>query len=323
MLEPNHPGISIRRQCALLDMNRATAYYRKRPENPLNLLVRNELDRQYTATPFYGVPRMTVHLRHAGWRVGPKRVRRLMRLMGLNAIYPRRRLSAPNKAHKVYPYLLRDMKIRRPDHVWATDITYIGVRGSYAYLTVVMDWASRYVLSWELSNTLDASFCVSALEEALAISRPEIFNSDQGSQYTSEAFTGRLKDAGIQISMDGRGRAFDNIFVERLWRSVKYEEVYLHDYASLPEAREGLKRYFRFYNQARPHQSLGWRTPAEMYFDRREATGGSKTAVAAATPVALEGLLPLQQQIPASTLIQRESGLDNGERFNHTLSKVI
>jgi len=286
-LERGHPAISIRRQCALLGLNRATAYYERRPENPLNVAVRQEIDRQYTETPFYGVPRMTVHLRDVGWPVGKHRVRRLMRLMGLEAIYPKRRLSTRNPAHKVYPYLLRDVKVERPDHVWSTDITYIGVRGSYAYLTVVMDWASRYVLSWELSNTLDAAFCVEALEKALSVSKPEIFNSDQGSQYTSEAFTGRLKEAGIQISMDGRGRAYDNIFVERLWRTVKYEEVYLRDYANLTEARENLERYFRFYNHARPHQSLNWRTPAETYFENQEAAGGPKAAVAAATPVAL------------------------------------
>jgi putative transposase len=286
-LEPSHPAISVRRQCALLGLNRATAYYQRRPENPLNLMLREKIDLQYTATPFYGVPRMTECLRREGFLVGPKRIRRLMRSMGLMAIYPKRRLSARNPEHKVYPYLLRDVKVERPDHVWSTDITYIGVRGSYAYLTVVMDWASRYVLSWELSNTLDASFCLEALEKALSISKPEIFNSDQGSQYTSEAFTGRLREAGIQISMDGRGRAYDNIFVERLWRTVKYEEVYLHDYASLTEARRNLERYFRFYNHARPHQSLGWRTPAEKYFENQEAAGGLKTAHAAATPVAL------------------------------------
>ena len=285
-LERGHPSISIRRQCALLGLNRATAYYERRPENPLNVAVRAEIDRQYTETPFYGVPRMTRHLKDNGWPVGKHRVRRLMRLMGLEAIYPKKRLSTRNPAHKVYPCLLGDVKAERPDHVWSTDITYIAVRGSFACLTVVMDWASRHVLSREMSNTLDAAFCVEALERALSVSKPEIFNSDQGSQFTSEAFTGRLKEEGIQISMDGRGRAYDNIFVERLWRTVKYEEVYLRDYASLTEARENLERHFRFYNHARPHQSLGWRTPAETYFENQEG-GGPKTADAAATPVAL------------------------------------
>ena len=285
-LERGHPAISVRRQCALLGLNRATVYYQRRPENPLNLMLREKIDLQYTATPFYGVPRMTECLRWEGFPVGPKRIRRLMRSVGLMAIYPKKRLSIRNPAHKIYPYLLRDVKVERPDHVWSTDITYIGVRGGFAYLTVVMDWASRYVLSWELSNTLDAGFCVEALDKALSVSKPEIFNSDQGSQFTSEAFTGRLKEEGIQISMDGRGRAYDNIFVERLWRTVKYEEVYLHDYASLTEARESLERYFRFYNHARPHQSLGWRTPAETYFENQEE-GGPKTARVAATLVAL------------------------------------
>jgi putative transposase len=284
-LDADNERISIRRQCALLGLNRASAYYEKRPENPLNLILREEIGRQYMETPFYGVPRMTVHARDNGLIVNEKRVRRLMRLMGIEAIYPKKRLSARNPAHKIYPYLLRDVKAERADHVWSTDITYIGVRGGFAYLTVVMDWASRYVLSWELSNTLDTAFCLEALEKALSVSKPDIFNSDQGSQFTSEAFTGRLKDAGIQISMDGRGRAYDNIFVERLWRTVKYEEVYLHDYASLTEARENLKRYFRFYNHARPHQSLDWRTPAETYFENQEASGGQKAADAAATPV--------------------------------------
>ena len=287
MLERGHSSISIRRQCSLLGLNRSTAYYEKRPESPVNAALCEAIREQYEKTPFYGVPRMTEHLRRAGRPVGPKRVRRLMRLMGLRAIYPKRRLSAPNKAHKVYPYLLRDVKIKRPDQVWATDITYIRLKEGHAYLTAVMDWASRYVLSWELSNTLDASFCVEALEEALAISKPEIFNSDQGSQYTGKEFTDRLKEAGIQISMDGKGRALDNVIVERFWRSVKYEEVYLHDYASMSEARKGLERYFRFYNRERPHQSLGWRTPAETYFDNREAEGESRFAPAAATPVAL------------------------------------
>jgi putative transposase len=287
MLEKGHRGISIRRQCALLGMNRATAYYRARAVAPDHLALREEIDRQYTATPYYGVPRMTAHLRRAGWIVNRKRVRRLMRSMGLAAIYPKPRLSAPNPAHRVYPYLLRDVTVNRADQAWASDITYIRLRGGFVYLTVVMDWHSRYVLSWELSNTLDAAFCLSALEKALAISKPEIFNTDQGCQYTSEAFTGRLRQAGIRISMDGRGRAYDNIFVERLWRSVKYEEVYLHDYATPVEARESLARYFHAYNHERPHQALGWRTPAEVYFGNQEAQGGPETAHAAATPVAL------------------------------------
>jgi putative transposase len=301
MIEPNHPQVSVRSQCTLLGLNRATAYYRAAPVAPDNLALKDAIDRQYTATPYYGVPRMTAQLRRDGWMVNRKRVRRLMRSMGLAAIYPKPRLSVANQTHRVYPYLLRDVKIDRPDQAWASDITYIRLRGGFVYLTVVMDWHSRYVLSWELSNTLDAAFCLGALEKALTISEPEIFNTDQGCQYTSEAFTGRLKQAGIRISMDGRGRAYDNIFVERLWRSVKYEEVYLKDYADMTEARMSLARYFQHYNHQRPHQSLGWRTPAEVYFGtsandaignqgmaaNQEACDGPTTAHAAATPVAL------------------------------------
>lgn len=246
-----------------------------------------EIDEQYTRTPCYGVPRMTAHLRRQGRRVNPKRTRRLMRQMGLEAIYPKPRLSRPERAHPTYPYLLRNVAIRRADQVWGTDITYIRLRGGFVYLTAIMDWHSRYVLSWELSNTLDASFCVSALERALRRSTPEIFNSDQGAQFTSEAFTGLLKEAGVRISMDGRGRAFDNIFFERLWRTVKYEEVYLKDYRSMAEARENLRQYFRFYNTQRPHQSLAYRTPAEVYFDKAEHTDGRRSAAAAVAPVAL------------------------------------
>lgn len=287
MLEPSHKSVSIRRQCHLLGMSRSAVYYRPRPESAVNIELKRVIDRQYTETPFYGVPRMTAWLRREDWCVNEKRVRRLMRQMGLYAIYPRKNLSIPDRSHRVYPYLLRDLVIDRSDQVWATDITYIRLHGGFVYLTAIMDWHSRYVLAWELSNTLDAAFCVAALGRALAISQPEIMNSDQGSQFTSEAFTGKLRAAGIQISMDGRGRAFDNIFVERLWRTVKYEDVYLKDYASVTEARESLGRYFRFYNSERPHQALGWLTPAEKYFGNQEAPGGPTTAAVAVTPVGL------------------------------------
>lgn len=223
------------------------------------------LDEQYTRTPFYGVRRMTACLRQAGHLVNPKRVRRLLREMGLEAIYPKRRLSLGNSAHRVYPYLLRHLEIARPNQVWATDITYIRLARGFAYLVAVMDWFSRYVVSWELSTRLEADFCVSALEEALSIAIPEIFNSDQGSQFTSEEFTNVLKSRGVAISMDGRGRVFDNIFVERLWRSVKYEEVYLKDYEDVVEARENLGSYFEFYNTERVHQSLEYATPTSVY----------------------------------------------------------
>ena len=287
MLEPDHDRISLRRQCELLDLSRSTAYYEPRAEEADNVALKERIDEQYTHTPFYGVARMTAQLRRESWRVNPKRVRRLMREMGLSAIYPKPRLSLSCQAHPVYPYLLRGVRVERPDHVWASDITYIRLRGGFVYLTAIMDWHSRYVLSWELSNTLDAAFCVEALDKALAISQPEIFNTDQGAQYTSETFTRRLKQAGVKISMDGRGRVYDNIFVERLWRSAKYEEVYLKHYDGVDEAWRGLAEYFAFYNRERPHQSLKWRTPHEVYFGQQEAPGDSKIADAAVTPVGL------------------------------------
>jgi len=275
MIEPENAKIKITRQCELLGLVHSSAYYKNRVDTSTNEALMNVLDEQYTRTPFYGVRRMTAHLQRQGYEVGERRVRRLLRAMGLMAVYPKKRLSIPDKAHKKYPYLLKDIDITRPDHVWCTDITYIRMKKGFAYLAAVMDWASRYVIAWELPVTLDAGFCVETLERALLSGRPEIFNSDQGSQFTSEAFTGTLLDAGVRISMDGRGRVFDNIFVERLWRSVKYEEVYLKSYESVSEARASLGRYFEFYNYVRLHQSLDYRTPAEVYFvtDRRAPAG--------------------------------------------------
>jgi putative transposase len=223
------------------------------------------LDEQYTRTPFYGLRRMTAYLRSQGEEVNPKRVSRLMGLLGLEAIYPRPRTTVVDPEHQVYPYLLRNVTIERVNQVWSTDITYIRMRQGFLYLVAVMDWYSRYVLCWQLSNTLETGFCVEALEEALRYGTPEVFNTDQGVQFTSRAFTSRLKDRGIRISMDGRGRALDNVFVERLWRSVKYEEVYIKDYQDGWEAEEGLRRYFRFYNHERLHQALGYQTPAAVY----------------------------------------------------------
>ena len=223
------------------------------------------IDRQFLATPFYGARRMAVWLKNQGYRVNRKHVRRLMQVMGLKAVYRRPRTSKPAPCHKVYPYLLSGMEITRPNQVWAADITYIPMARGFLYLVVIMDWYSRYVLSWRLSNTLDAGFCVDALEEALRKGRPDIFNTDQGAQFTSEAFTGLLEQHGIKISMDGKGRYSDNLFIERLWRTVKYEEVYLRAYQDGKEARVAIGDYFRFYNTERPHQSLGYRTPAEVF----------------------------------------------------------
>ena len=260
--------MSIGRQCELAGISRSGIYYQPVGERSANLKLMRKLDQQYTRTPFYGVRKLTVWLRKLGYGVNPKRVRRLMRQMGLESIYPKPRLSDPAPGHRIYPYRLRGLQIVRPNQVWATDITYIRMRQGFVYLVAILDWFSRYVVSWEVSVSLDVSFCLGALDWALRSARPEIFNSDQGSQFTSDVFTSRLETVGILISMDGRGRAIDNVFVERLWRSVKYEEVYLKDYADVPEAMDNLRTYFRFYNQERPHQSLGYRTPRAVYFGR-------------------------------------------------------
>ena len=268
MIDPGHPRLSIQRQCELLELPRSSYYYQAKGEAPYNLLLMRLIDEHYTKRPFLGIRRMTDWLRRQGHVVNPKRVERLMRLMGLEALYPkpkRVRCSQAHHEHRKYPYLLRGLGIYRPDQVWCSDVTYIRLVDGFLYLVAIMDWYSRLVLSWRLSNTLDASFCVEALEEALSRGRPEIFNTDQGVQFTSTGFISRLKQAQVQISMDGRGRCFDNIMVERLWRSVKYEEVYLKDYRQVRAARDGLGRYFRFYNRERGHQSLDYRTPYEVY----------------------------------------------------------
>jgi putative transposase len=261
-----HSEPAISRQCELLGLARSSFYYKPTPVSEENMLLMRLIDEQYLKTPFYGSPRMTVYLQGKGHRVNHKRVERLMLQMGLEAVYPKPRLSNKDSRNKIYPYLLRGLEIERVNRVWASDITYIRMRRGFLYLTVVMDWFSRFVLSWSASVTMDADFCVEALERALTAGKPEIFNTDQGSQFTSLAFTGLLSQNSILISMDGRGRVFDNIFVERLWRSVKYEEVYLKDYASVMEAISGLRSYFKFYNDERPHQSLEYRTPRQVYF---------------------------------------------------------
>lgn len=223
------------------------------------------IDEQYMATPFYGWPRMTVFLQGAGYAINHKRVQRLMQKMGIQAIYPKPQTSISAPGHKIYPYLLRDVEIVRPDQVWSTDITYIPLANGFMYLVAVIDWYSRYILDWRLSNSLDGIFCIKALQHALTLGRPEIFNSDQGSQFTATAFTEILKAAAVRISMDGRGRALDNIFIERFWRSLKYEDVYLKNYAAVPALSAGLEHYFDFYHHRRPHQSLGYQTPAQIY----------------------------------------------------------
>ena len=236
----------------------------------MNQMLMNLIDEQYTRTPFYGVPKMTAWLKRQGYEVNRKRVRRLLRKMGLSAVYPRRQISKPAEGHKKYPYLLKDVVIDHPDQVWGADITYIRLNRGFLYLMAVMDWYSRYVFSWEVSTSLDQAFCLVALDKALQRSKPEIFNTDQGSQFTSLEFTGRLSASGVRVSMDGRGRVFDNIFVERLWRSVKYEEVYLKSYETVEEAINALSNYFRFYNTKRLHESLKYRTPYEIYFKEQK-----------------------------------------------------
>ena len=295
LIDMKHPRLSVLRQCDLIGLSRSSLYYRAQGEDAYNQQLMSLIDRQYTATPFYGVRKMTVALRGLGHAVNDKRVRRLMRVMGLEAIYPKPKTSLKNQANPVYPYLLKGLVIDRPDQVWATDITYIPLARGWVYVVAVMDWFSRYVLSWEMSITLDSSFCVEVLKRALGLGVPEIFNSDQGSQFTSEAFTGVLKGAGVRISMDGVRRAYDNIFVERLWRSLKYEEVYLRDYGMVLEARRGIGDWFEFYNHRRPHQALKYRTPAEVYGIK--IGKGSGTVAGASTPA----VAPVALRAPCAT----------------------
>ena len=265
MVDREHPALSTVRQCALLDISRSSLYYRRKGTSQDDLAVMNQVDQQYLATPFYGSRRMRVWLSKQGHQVGRKRVQRLMRTMGFAAIYRRPRTSNPGLGHKIHPYLLRGMEINRPNQVWAADITYIPMAKGFMYLVAIMDWYSRYVVAWRLSSTLDADFCVEALREALGKGKPEVFNTDQGSQFTSEGFTGLLEREGVRVSMDGKARYSDNIFVERLWRTVKYEEVYLKAYTDGRQAKSDLDAYFSFYNNQRPHQALGYCTPAEAF----------------------------------------------------------
>ena len=263
--------MSIRRQCALLGISRSSVYYAPREESAENLALMRRMDALSLQYPFYGSRQMARHLRREGVAAGRRRVRRLMRLMGLEAIYRKPRTSDAQPDHHVYPYLLRELKIDRPDQVWCADITYIPVTTGFLYLVAIMDWASRHVLSWRLSNTMDSSFCVEALEAALQTGTPGIFNTDQGSQFTSAAFTDRVQAAGARCSMDGRGRCLDNVFIERLWRSLKYEAVYLHELADGFAAEQVISEWMTFYSDVRPHSALGGRTPAEAYREERAA----------------------------------------------------
>jgi putative transposase len=267
MIETNQPTLSIRRQCDLIGLNRSTFYWQPASESPLNLALMQLIDQEYTRAPFYGYRKMTIRLnREHGYEVNRKRVARLMVKMGLRPIYPQPRTTVSNPQHKKYPYLLRGLDINRPNQVWATDITYIPLPQGFMYLVAIMDWFSRYVVAWQLSNTLDGAFCLATLRQALQYGQPEIFNTDQGVQFTAHDFAHELETAGIRISMDGRGRYLDNIFVERLWRTVKYEDIYIKAYANVPALFTGLGDYFHLYNYERPHQSLGYCTPADVHF---------------------------------------------------------
>lgn len=260
-----HPTLSVRRQCELLGISRSQLYYEPVPETAENLHLMRLIDEQYLKTPFWGSRNMTAYLRRQGQVVNRKRIQRLLRKMGLEGISPGPSTSRPAPGHAVYPYLLKDVLIERPNQVWSSDITYVPLGRGYLYLVAVMDWYSRLVMSWRLSNSLDVEFCLEALDEALQQGRPAIFNTDQGAQFTSREFTARLESASIEISMDGRGRALDNVFIERLWRSVKYEDIYLKEYATGADCQTGLRSYFQFYCHERPHQGLDFHTPWEVH----------------------------------------------------------
>ena len=287
MIERDHPKLAIIKQCHLLSISRSSYYHEPKGESTENLELMSEIDRQFLDTPFYGVQQMTWHLRARGRVVNVKRVRRLMRLMGLMPIYQKPRTSIPAKGHKKYPYLLKGMKIDRPNQVWCADITYIPLAKGFLYLVAIMDWHSRKVLAWRLSNTMDVQFCVDALDDALdRYGSPEIFNTDQGSQFTSWAWTHRLKQAGVRISMDGKGRFLDNIFIERLWRSLKYECVFLHAFTGGHNARAGIGRWIDFYNHRRPHSTHGGQTPVLIYRNGLLPSGPGLRPVLRATDLA-------------------------------------
>jgi putative transposase len=268
LIDSDHPELSVRRQCELLGLARASRYYQPTEESAANLRLMRLLDEEYTRHPFYGSRRLTKWLNEQGEEVNRKHVQRLLRLMGLEAIYPKPRLSVGDPSHQVYPYLLRGVSIERVNQVWSADITYVPMPKGFMYLAAIIDWHSRYVVSWRLSNTLDSLFCQEMLQEALGQGQPEIFNTDQGVQFTALAFTERLKQAGVLISMDGKGRCLDNVFVERLWRTVKYENIYLQGYATVAELEQGLRSYLRFYNEERLHQSLDYQPPLLVYQGR-------------------------------------------------------
>ena len=271
MVEPSNPDLPVGKQCKLLSISRSTFYYTPKGETAMNLALMRQIDEQFLETPFFGVRQMTWHLRNEGHLVNEKRIRRLMRLMGLMPIYQKPNTSKAAKGHKTYPYLLRGLQVTRPNQVWAADITYLPMRKGFLYLVAIMDWHTRKVLAWRISNTLEADFCVEALNEAIhKFGPPEIMNTDQGSQFTSFAWTDRLRRSGVRISMDGKGRFLDNIFVERLWRSLKYECVYLYAWETGSDAKAGVGKWIEFYNRKRPHSALGGKPPAVVYWLRKD-----------------------------------------------------
>jgi putative transposase len=272
MLDKEDSQYGIRAQCRILGINRSGLYYEPVPISQETLEIMGLLDEEHTRHPFYGVKKMTKFLKDKGYKIGKDKVRTLLRSMGLEAIYPKPNTSIPNKQHKIYPYLLKDVEITQPNQVWSADITYIRLNEGFVYLVAIIDWYSRYVVSWQLSNSLDAGFCVEALKEALKKGKPEIFNTDQGCQFTSTAFTDVLEKEKISISMDAKGKVFDNIFTERLWRTVKYEDIYIKGYHSIPETQLGLAEYFDFYNNERYHQALDYKTPGEMFSVKQLST---------------------------------------------------
>jgi len=315
LVERENPALSIAQQCRLLAVSRSAVYRKPVEVSAEDLAIMALIDRHYLARPYYGSRRMAAWLATQGHRVNRKRVQRLMRVLELVAIYQRPNTSKPAAAHKIYPYLLGGLAIERVNQVWCADVTYIPMAKGFLYLVVIMDWASRLVLAWRLSNTLGADFCVEALEEALArYGRPEIFNTDQGSQFTSEDFTGTLKEHGITISMDGKGRCLDNIFVERLWRSLKYEEVYLHAYATVAEAKAGIGAWLSFYNEERQHQSLGYRTPRQIYQGGLWICGRSASPTGCASPASRAssegGEMLAFAHIPTGATARKELDID-------------
>jgi putative transposase len=323
MVERENPALPIAQQCRLLAVSRSAVYRKPVEVSAADVAIMALIDRQYLARPYYGSRRMVAWLVAQGHLVNRKRVRRLMRLLGLVAIYQRPNTSKPAAAHKIYPYLLGGLAIERVNQVWCADVTYIPMARGFLYLVVVMDWVSRAVLAWRLSNTLGAEFCVEALEEALLrYGRPEIFNTDQGSQFTSDDFTGTLKDHGIAISMDGKGRCMDNIFVERLWRSLKYEEVYLNAYATVAEAKAGIGAWLDFYNAERQHQSLGYRTPRQIYEDGLWVCGRSASPTGCASHASRassgSGEMLAFAHIPTSTAANKRFDID---QVNSRLAK--